>query len=218
MQPLASLAASLALFGVVAALLALVRSGGRRKTSAIGHALLACVLLAAAAWLWPLGTGLKGYDHLRDGQPVAELHFEELEAARFRVTMTRLPRGRMQVFDLRGHAWRIDARTLSWRGPAARAGISPRYQLDRLTGLDSATAADVAPLMTYELGDPDSLRLWQRVRGAAYWRRLVEARQVYGPNAPMADGARYEVALSARGLDARPVNEAAAVSAAARPE
>ena len=216
MQPLVSLAASLALFGVVAALLATVRSGRRRNASALGHAVLACVLLTAAVWLWPIGSGLEGYDYLRDGQPVAELHFEQLEPTRFRVTMTRLPGGRMQVFDLAGHAWRVDARTLSWRGLAAKAGVAPRFQLDRLTGLESARSTDVAPLATYELGDAGGLQLWQRIRGAAYWRRLVEARQVYGPNAPMADGARFELTLSARGLDARPINEAAAVSQATR--
>jgi hypothetical protein len=215
-QPLQSLAASLALFGVVAVLLAIVRSGDRRKASAIGHALLAGVLLAGSVWLWPIGAGLEGYERLHDGQPVAELHFEQLEPARFRVTMTRLPDGRMQVFELPGHGWRVDARTLSWRGAAARAGFPPRYQLDRLTGLDLASAAEVTPLATYELGDAESLRLWQRFRAASYWRRLVEARQVYGPNQPMADGARYEVTLSARGLDARPTNETAAVSQAAR--
>jgi hypothetical protein len=215
-QTLQALAASLALFGIVAALLAMVRSDRRRKASAIGHALLACVLLAAAVWLWAVGAGLERYDHLHDGQAVAVLHFEQLEPARFRVTMTRLPGGRMQVFDVAGHAWRVDARTLSWRGVAARAGIAPRYQLDRLTGLASADAADVAPLVTFELGDAGSLKLWRRIRAAAWWRRLVEARQVYGPNVPMVDGARYELALSARGIDARPINEAAAVSQAAR--
>jgi hypothetical protein len=215
-QPLQSLAAALALFGVVAGLLALARSGRRSKVSAVGHALLACVLLGTAAWLWPIGAGLEGYDHLREGRAVAELQFEQLEPDRFRVTMTRLPGGRMQVFDVTGHAWRLDARTLTWQGPAARAGIAPRYQLDRLTGLGSADAADVAPLVTYELGDARSLRLWQQLRGAAWWRRLVVARQVYGPNAPMVDGARYEIGLSARGLDTRPVNEAAAISEAAR--
>jgi hypothetical protein len=215
-QPLTSLAASLALFGVVATLLAIVRSGRRRKASALGHALLACALLTASIWLWPIGTGLQGYDYLRDGQPVAALHFEQLEPARFRVTMTRLPGGRMQVFDVLGHAWRIDARTLNWRGVAARAGVAPRFQLDRLTGLESARSTDVAPLATYELGDARGVQLWQRIRATAYWRRLVDARQVYGPNAPMVDGARFEITLSARGLDARPINEAAAVSQAIR--
>ncbi len=70
--------------------------------------------------------------------------------------------------------------------------------------------------MTFELGDAGSLKLWRRIRAAAWWRRLVEARQVYGPNVPMVDGARYELALSPRGIDARPINEAAAVSQAAR--
>jgi len=215
MQPLQALAATLAVFGVVAGLLAAVRSGRRRQVSALGHALLAGVLLWAAVWMWPLGTGIAGYDRLRDGQAVAELYFEQLVPGRFRVTMTRLPGGRMQVFDLDGQRWRIDARTLHWRGWALEAGLTPRYQLDRLTGLDAADNDKTLPRGTYDLGDPGGLRFWQRIRAGPYWRRVVDARLVYGPNAVMSHGARYEVVLATQGLDARPINDAAAVAQAA---
>ena len=214
MQPLQALAATLAVFGVVAALLAAVRSGRRRKVAALGHALLAGALLWGAVWLWPIGAGIAGYDRLRDGQAVAELYFEQLVPGRFRVTMTRLPGGRMQVFDLGGDAWRVDARTLHWRGWALEAGFEPRYQLDRLTGLDAADTQKTLPRTTYELGDAGGLEFWQQIRAGRYWRRVVEARVVYGPNAAMANGARYEVVLSTQGLDARPINDAAAVSQA----
>jgi len=214
MQPLQALAATLAVFGVVAVLLAAVRSGRRRKVAALGHALLAGLLLWGAVWLWPIGAGIAGYDRLRDGQAVAELYFEQLVPERFRVTMTRLPGGRMQVFDLGGDAWRVDARTLHWRGWALEAGFEPRYQLDRLTGLDAADTQKTLPRTTYELGDASGLQFWQQIRAGRYWRRVVEARVVYGPNAAMANGARYEVVLSTQGLDARPINDAAAVSQA----
>ena len=215
MQPVQALAATLAVFGVVAGLLAAVRSGRRHQVSALGHALLAVVLLWTAVWLWPIGAGIGGYDPLRDGQAVAEVYFEQLVPGRFRATMTRLPAGRMQVFDLDGDAWRIDARTLHWRGWALAAGLAPRYQLDRLTSLAAGANDKSVARRTYELGDPGGLGFWQRIRAGRYWRRVVDARLVYGPDTAMTHGARYEMVLSAQGLDALPINDAAAAAQAA---
>ena len=206
MESLQALAATLALFGAAAGLVAISRANRRRTTSAVGHAVLAALLFALAATLWPIGAGLARYDHWREGQPVAELHFETLPADGYRVTLTHLPGGRMQVFDLEGHAWRLDARTLTWRGWALAAGFLPRYQLDRLTGLAATTTASTQALRAYELSDAGARRFWDHLRAHAYWKRLVDARQVYGPNTAMTDGSRFRVTLTAHGLSAAPVD------------
>jgi hypothetical protein len=207
MQSLQALAATLALFAAAAGLLAISRANRRRKASAISHAVLAVLLFGLAAALWPIGAGLSRYERWREGQPVAELHFESLSPDRHRITLTHLPGGRMQVFDLEGQAWRLDARTLTWRGWAQTAGFAPRYQLDRLTGLAAVTTpAGSAPLRTFELGDPVTRRFWERLRARGYWKRVVEARQVYGPNTAITDGSRFRVTLTAHGLSAAPVD------------
>jgi hypothetical protein len=205
LQPLQALAATLALFGAAAGLLAISRNSRRRRASAIGHALLAALLLGCAALLWPIASGLGHYEPWRAGQPVAELHFEELTTDRYRVTLTHLPGGRMQVFDLDGRAWRLDARTLTWRGWALEVGLVPRYQLDRLSGLSGKGAGNAPPLQTFAVGDRRSDGIWHHLRNHAYWRRVVDARQVYGPNAAMADGARTQVTLTEHGILIKPL-------------
>jgi hypothetical protein len=209
MEPLQALAAIFALFGAAAGLLAISRNSRRRKASAVAHALLAALLLSLAAVLWPIGAGLGHYGLWRDGQPVAEVYFEQLTPDRYRAVLTHLPGGRMQVFDLDGRAWRLDARTLTWRGWALEAGLAPRYQLDRLHGLPGTAAANDPPLRTFELGDSHTAGFWQQLRTHDYWRRVVDARQVYGPNTSMTDARRFQVALTAHGLVVKPINPTA---------
>jgi hypothetical protein len=84
----------------------------------------------------------------------------------------------MQVFDVRGAAWRLDARTLTWRGWALGLAGDPRYQLDRLTGLASAGTRGAAGA-----GVPTSSAIREASRSgqparASDWQRIVEARQV----------------------------------------
>ena len=105
---------------------------------------------------------------LRDGQAVAEVYFEQLVPGRFRATMTRLPGGRMQVFDLDGDAWRIDARTLHWRGWALAAGLDaavPARPPDRPRR--GGYKDKSLPRRTYELGDAGGLQFWQQHPGGS---------------------------------------------------
>ena len=210
MQPLQALAAALTVYGVVAVLLAADRNVRNRRAAAAGHLAVAVLLIVTAALLWPVGTAIATYDLARRGQPIADLYFEQVEPARFRVTLTRLPAGRMQVFDIHGDAWRLDARTLTWQGWARDLGGDPRYQLDRLTGLaTTGDAADPQPLATYDLADRRGVEFWQRVRSREQWRRIVDARQVYGANVPMIDGARFLVTFDDLALGTQPANAAA---------
>jgi len=217
MQPLQALAAALAVYGVLATLLAADRNIRNRRAAAVGHLALAVLLFVAAALLWPVGRAVATYELAHRGQPVADLYFEQLEPAHFRVTLTRLPTGRMQVFNVKGAAWRLDARTLTWRGWALDLGADPRYQLDRLTGLATTgeTATDSQSLATYELGDRRGIEFWQRARSSEQWRRIVEARQVYGANVPMIDGARFVVTFDDLALRTRPANAKAIAAGSA---
>jgi len=58
--------------------------------------------------------------------------------------------------------------------------------------------------------------IWAQARTDSGWKDYVDARHAYGPWRPLADGARYDVAMTrAPGqaeavLEARPANEAAA--------
>lgn len=117
-----ALASVFGLFGLLALLLALSRLAAARGLAAAGHAVLAVLLVGAAVVTGALATDLASYQPREGDRPIAELYFEQVGTRRYRATLTRLPGGRMQVFELEGDAWRVDARTLTFGGWARAIG------------------------------------------------------------------------------------------------
>jgi hypothetical protein len=206
-------AAVLACFTLAALLLAWSRWLAGRRRAAVGHLLLATVTLAAGVFLWRLASSLAPYAPIVLEQPIAELLLEQTGARRFRATLTRLPEGRMQVLELPGHQWRIDARTLAWHEAASSLGLPPLFQVERITTRDTRPgSAPDALVADYALGEPAGEDLWTRVHSGSGWARLAEARRAYGPWRPMANGARFMVRLDGAGIEVEPMNEAAATA------
>jgi hypothetical protein len=197
------------------------------------------MLLLVAHVLWPPVLHLQTYESLRPRALVAQVHCERTGPSAYRVTLTRLPAGHMQVFEMSGDEWRLDVRTLVWTGQAAQLGLPDSYRLDRLSGRylrtelaveatpapAAARAAEPAPTAptllvpaSYALSDVEEAGedIWAQARTDSGWKDYVDARHAYGPWRPLADGARYDVAMTrAPGqaeavLEARPANEAAA--------
>jgi hypothetical protein len=174
-------------------------------------------LLVFAQWLWPPVLHLQSYEPMRAKAPVAQVHCERTGPSSYRVTLTRLPAGRMQVLEMAGDEWRLDARTLVWIGRAAKLGLPDSYRLDRLSGRYLQATAS-APPASYPLSDEDEPGedIWAQARTESRWQARIDARHAYGPWKALADGARYDVVLvrlpgqPEAVLEARPANEAAA--------
>lgn len=203
----------LAFFALVALILASSRRLAGHRLASAGHLLLAATCAAGAALTWSLASDFATYGRLDERQAIAELFFERTGSRRYRATLTRLPHGRMQVFELTGDQWRIDARTLSWKNEAERLGLAARYRLERLNSRDTSRDAGLdGSVSGYDLGDGPGEDVWTKSRDHSGWARQVEAALAYGPWRPMANGARFEVRLSDGNLYTDPANEAAAAS------
>ena len=208
-------------FGLLALLVSLSRWLAHRPWAAAGNLAVATVLLLAAQQLWPPVLHLRTYETLRPKALIAQVHCERTGPSAYRVTLTRLPAGRMQVFEMAGDEWRLDVRTLVWTGRAARLGLHDRFRLDRLSArylrteltpeVPSKTspaarnsvavaAPPPAPLVpaSYALSDEDEAGedIWAQARTASGWQAHVDARHAYGPWRPLADGARYDVFMT----------------------
>jgi hypothetical protein len=217
------------IFAVVALLLALSRWLAGRPWAAAGNVAVALLLLYVAHGYWPAVLNLETYQSLPDvSGPVAQVHSERTGPRAYRVTLTRLPTGRMQVFEIRGDEWRIDSRTLAWQGRAAQLGLQPGHRFDRLSARYLRTAGAAAPAeggsevtlplpASFELGaaEEPGVDVWAQARTGVRWASVVDARHAYGPWRPLADGARYDVWIVRTAvpgqsrLEARPANEAA---------
>jgi len=201
----------LACFGGLTLLVALSRWLAGRKWASLGHVALSAVLLSAAAQLQPVAANLATYQRLPANAPVAQVYCERKASRTHRITLTRLPGGQMQVFEVTGDEWRIDARTLGWKGPAADLGLRPGFRLDRLSTrfLKAGQPEGEAP-SSYALSEERGDDVWAQARTGTFWSGYAVADHAFGPWLPLAQGARYEVAFDAKGLKARASNEAAA--------
>lgn len=209
---------ALACFGIVVLLLALSRWLAHRRWASVGHLVLALALLLSAAWIRPVAANLATYDVRLAQRPVAQIYCERTSSRSYRVTLTRLPGGHMQVFEVLGDEWRIDARTLDWRGPAVDLGLRASYRLDRLSTRFVREPESDTPPSSYLLSDDDTRTdVWAQARTGDFWSRYAHADHAYGPWQPLADGARFDVTFDRGRLAAHAANEPAAKALAAAP-
>jgi hypothetical protein len=213
-------------FGLLALLVAFSRWLARRHWAAAGNVLIAVLLLALAHRLWPPVLHLQSYQKMPADAAIAEVQSERTGPRTYRVTLTRLPAGEMQVFEMAAEEWRLDIRSLVWIGRAADLGLPPSFRLERLSGRFVRTEASNADLggaasglpASFPLSDPDEPGedLWAQARTGIRWQAHVDARHAYGPWRPLADSARFEVRLKRPAgsveamLEVLPANEAAA--------
>jgi hypothetical protein len=208
----------LACFGGLVLLLALSRWLAGRRWACAGHLALALTLLLGAAWLQPVAANLATYQPWHAEAPVAQVHCERTSSRSYRVTLTRLPDGRMQVFEVAGDEWRIEARTLTWQGRAVDLGLRPGFRLDRLSTrfVRAAGPGEAAP-SSYLLSEEQGEDVWAQARTGTVWSQYAVAEHALAPWLPLGDGARYELQFEKGGLVGRAINEAAAKALAAQP-
>ena len=106
-------------FGLLALLLSLSRWLAHRPWAAAGNLAVAVLLLLVAHRLWPPVLHLQTYESMQPKALIAQVHCERTGPSAYRVTLTRLPAGHMQVFEMSGDEWRLDVRTLVWTGQDA---------------------------------------------------------------------------------------------------
>jgi hypothetical protein len=215
MQPVLVVVAG---FTAAALLLAWSRWLVGRRWAAAGNLALAVLLGAAAILGWPLAAYLDTYEVRLAEQPLAEIFFERLGPDRYRVALTRLPSGRMQVVELVGDQWRLDLRTLNWSERATHLGPQPRYRIQALASRQAQSPLDGVPQgVSHDLNRSADNVPWLARVGTRGGAPLTATRDLNGPWQPMAHGARFDVRLTADdAVVVDPLNAAAGDSLATR--
>jgi hypothetical protein len=172
--------------------------------------LLVMVALGAGALLAIVGLNMRTYQRLTYERPVATLEFEEKGPQRYLATLTRLPTGVEQKFELAGDEWQVDARVLKWSGYATLLGLDSRYRLERVSGRYRDVDQDrTAPRSVYALGETPVIDLWSLAEAHPSWFFFLDGLYGSATYLPMAAGAEYDVTLTQSGLIARPRNDMA---------
>ncbi|HRQ63997.1 MAG TPA: hypothetical protein PKZ76_03900 [Xanthomonadaceae bacterium] len=154
-----------------------------------------------------LAAGVVGYQRLTFETEIAQLSVRQVEPNRYYVQLrdaTGLTRG----YALDGQQWQLEARVITWRGPARLAGFAPLYRLERISGRwGTATQQRESPSSAHDLPEP-FIDLWSAKRRLPEVLRFVQADYGSGAYLPLIDGARYRVTLSqGGGLVAYPADE-----------
>ncbi len=180
----------------------------RRIVAGSLEGLLGLLLFAIAALIVVLSTNLYTYDRLTHESKAAEISFQEIGPLHFGSTLKF--KNKIQILDLRGDDWQIDARVLKWRGIAALLGFDTLYRLDRLSGrYRDIDQEKTAPRTVYSLSEEKGVDLWLMVKKFKGWIPWVDALYGSATYMPMVDGASYTVFVSFTGLLARPSNDIA---------
>lgn len=200
-----ALFALLALWGVLRALGRLRRG---EPLAAVLRLLLGSVFALAALLMLSIGANLLTYQRLSYEAPAATLAFHKVSDRYWAVELETVD-GAFRALDLRGDEWQLDARIIKWHGLAVVLGLDTLYRLERLSGRYRDLEAERNALRSVHAlaAEGSGLDLWT----LAQRERLPLVDATYGSSVylPAAEGARYEVKVSASGLVARPLNDAA---------
>lgn len=190
--------------------------------------LLALRVLLNPAWIlgWLRGTlgltlvalaglcGLAAYDLTLyqpqpENKPLVTLSFKAAGAQRYAVTL--MEGNQERELLLEGDLWRLDARLLGWKGLAQLIGLQPGYRLERLSGRYLAIEQEKLSLNAPQAlsKSPYGVDVWQWLSRSGRDFLLFDAQPARVDYLPMADDAVYSVSLTATGLLAEPVNQAA---------
>ncbi len=181
----------------------------RRWTASVTASSGGALALASALVLGGVTSNLYTYHRFTAEQDIAWLHFRTLGPQHY-LARLRLADGRRQDLDIWGDEWQLDARILKWRGLATWLGMDTVFRLERLSGrYQDLEKERNSPRSVHDLSPGIGLDLWAFAR--RHGDRLPWVDTVYGSAAylPMANDSRFVVTVSASGLVARPVNEAA---------
>jgi hypothetical protein len=200
--------AGFALLGLILFIMGIQRIWRHRIVAGSLEGLVGLLLLAVAALMVVISINLYTYDRLTHESKVAEISFQEMGPQHFG-TLVKL-QNKIQILDLRGDDWQIDARVLKWRGMAVLLGIDTLYRLDRLSGrYRDIEQEKTAPRTVYSLSEGKGLDLWLMAKKYKRWIPWMDALYGSATYMPMVDGANYTVFVSLTGLLARPTNDIA---------
>jgi hypothetical protein len=128
----------------------------------------------------------------------------------------------VQGCDVQGDEWEMSARVQKWKPWANMLGLDTTYTLDQVSNkyFDAArgngrpiTACDLkGPPPAVNQYVPQSWLFWLTDQSYTEQRRFGSAAYM-----PLADGAVYKVVMTQSGLNAEPINAAAASANSARP-
>ncbi|MDH5258757.1 MAG: cation/multidrug efflux pump [Gammaproteobacteria bacterium] len=144
---------------------------------------------------------------------IATIEFRNLGDHYYRASFTE-PHQQAIEFDMYGDQWQIDARVMKWNGFAAKMGLKPVYQFERLSGRYQDINQEINGMRSvYALSKESQLNsMWDYLIEYQAYIPWLDTQYGSATYMPMKNGAVFTINLSQNGLLARPRNQVASQS------
>lgn len=202
------LALTLAGFGVLLIAISYQRHLTRRDVSALLHGLSGGLIFLGGALLLAVSFNFNTYAALSDDQPLAELSVEQSATGKYQVRLLRLPTGDLQVLNLEGDFWLIQARVAQWYGWPTWLGLNRHIRLETLNSMERNKRIDANHpySSSYSLSREPGIRLWDWQATHLADLNLLETNEVASEPMPLKHGLRFHIFVHEGKLIARQIN------------
>jgi hypothetical protein len=211
--------------GLVLLLRGFVHVAHARSGRATAHLAVGTPLAVAGFALSLLALNTQTFARLSHENDVANVAVKVVDPARslYHLTIQRLDvPDTVQGCDIQGDEWVMSARVQKWKPWANVLGLDTTYTLDQVDNkYFTAERGNGKPITGCDLKGPPPAVNRYVPQSWVFWladQSYTEQRH-FGSAAymPLADGAVYKVVMTQSGLNAEPINAAAASANAARP-
>ena len=196
------LALTLAGFGVLLIAISYQRHLTRRDISALMHGMGGAALIIGGALLLAVSINFNSYTVLSEDEPLAELSLEQTGNNEFQARLLRIPSGDLQTLNLKGDAWRIQARLVQWQGWPTWLGLNRHIRFDSINSTDNGKKNTGH----YALSREPKFSVWSGQAEYLANLKLLEITEAASEPMPLKHGLRFHLFVHAGKLIARQIN------------
>lgn len=223
-----ALALTLAAFGVLMIAISYQRHRHARDISAVLHGIAGVILVIGGALLFELSLNLNTYQDAQEAAPLADITINPGRDNSFEITLVRIPDGELQVFNLTGSQWQLNAEVLHWRRFLPWFGFKPQIRLSELISHTTTTpspnagrtANPILHTVRYALRHDGGINVWRwgksqtvpstgNTSDNANDKAWVITESIASPAVPFDTNQRVQVYLKAGALVIRPIQKRA---------
>jgi len=195
-----ALALLIAGFGVLLIALGFQRQMQHAIWSGVSYGVTGTLMTLIGGLMFAISLNINTYERSPTIQPLAQISIEQSDARQFRVSLMRIPSGDLQVFQLRGDTWHLTARQLNWYGWTELIGMHSNTRLETLlsNGSDSNF---------YSLNRNPGIDLASLPLRVPVTQTVLQSGVLTSLDIPLQNGSRYQINVTATGLDIRAINQ-----------
>jgi len=195
-----ALALLIAGFGVLLIALGFQRQMQHSIWAGVTYGTIGTLMTLTGGLMFAIALNINTYERSPTSQPLAQITVEQSNAREYRISLMRIPSGDLQVFQVHGDTWHVTARQINWYGWTQWVGMHSNTRLQTL--LSNGSDANF-----YSLSRSPGIDLASVPLRFPITQTILQSGILTSTDYPLQDGARYQINVTATGLDVRQINQ-----------